>query len=262
VDRLFETDPWNLFVGLAEDDDGTGDYRWDRDSDWDSPYYGSPVENHPGYVPYDGVVGNDAAADVRGPSRTNEGIEAFAHCLLTRNGGPYLELESSQLANTDGDYDKDIDTTVLPAARDDDTPDVFETTNWIYGSTTERRPLYEIVDYWGQPLAYFHNRDYTAYDPNPAFASPGNAEQYAGPGYVLWEDADDDGWPDSGEVTLDANELYTVGSRGTSELDVPPNLDSFQMYSWGVDGEPGAYYPAAPREERQNWRDNLRNWEE
>ncbi|MHC5035635.1 MAG: type II secretion system protein, partial [Planctomycetota bacterium] len=37
LDTVFETDPWNLFVG-DEDGDASGDYIWDTDPTWDAPF--------------------------------------------------------------------------------------------------------------------------------------------------------------------------------------------------------------------------------
>jgi prepilin-type N-terminal cleavage/methylation domain-containing protein len=71
---------------------------------------------------------------------TNEGIESLLRCLTTRREkGPYLELDERDLVNTDGDG----------LARPDPT-----------GSTIAARELFEVADAWGNPLIYFHHRDY------------------------------------------------------------------------------------------------------
>jgi prepilin-type N-terminal cleavage/methylation domain-containing protein len=71
----------------------------------------------------------------------NEGIESLVRCLTTRAGhGPYLQFEEKELANTDND--------ALPQKGDPTK------------STIESRELFELVDAWGNPLIYFHNRDY------------------------------------------------------------------------------------------------------
>ena len=70
----------------------------------------------------------------------NDGSEALLRCLTTRLGrGPYLQFEEKELVNTDDDA----------LARGDPCK-----------STIESRALYELADAWGNPLIYFHNRDY------------------------------------------------------------------------------------------------------
>ncbi|HVY60712.1 MAG TPA: prepilin-type N-terminal cleavage/methylation domain-containing protein [Planctomycetota bacterium] len=71
----------------------------------------------------------------------NEGAESLLRCLTTRAGrGPYLQFEEKELVNTDDD--------ALPQ-RGDPTK-----------SSIEARELFELADAWGNPLVYFHNRDY------------------------------------------------------------------------------------------------------
>ena len=70
----------------------------------------------------------------------NEGSECLLRCLTTRREkGPYLELDEKDLVNTDGDSLSRADPT---------------------GSTIQSRELFEVADAWGNPLVYFHNRDY------------------------------------------------------------------------------------------------------
>ncbi len=70
----------------------------------------------------------------------NEGIETLLRCLTTRReGGPFLEPDADELGNTDEDSLRGED----PVA-----------------SALGTAALLEFVDPWGQPLFYFHNRDY------------------------------------------------------------------------------------------------------
>jgi prepilin-type N-terminal cleavage/methylation domain-containing protein len=70
----------------------------------------------------------------------NEGSESLLRCLTTRlEHGPYFQYEESELGNTDEDALGKTD----PCS-----------------SVIESRSLYEIVDPWGNPYIYFHNRDY------------------------------------------------------------------------------------------------------
>jgi prepilin-type N-terminal cleavage/methylation domain-containing protein len=70
---------------------------------------------------------------------TNEGIEALVRCLTTRRErGPYATFEDKELANTDED-------SLLRDPCD---------------STIASKELFELVDPWGNPYIYYHNRDY------------------------------------------------------------------------------------------------------
>jgi prepilin-type N-terminal cleavage/methylation domain-containing protein len=65
----------------------------------------------------------------------NEGIECLVRCVTTTaKSGPYIEFAAERLGNTDSDK---------LSALGVDNPD-----------------LVEIVDPWGNPLAYVHNADY------------------------------------------------------------------------------------------------------
>lgn len=70
----------------------------------------------------------------------NEGAESLIRCLTTKlEKGPYLAFDESDLVNTDGDS----------LARADPTASVIAA-----------RDLFEVADAWGNPLMYFHHRDY------------------------------------------------------------------------------------------------------
>jgi general secretion pathway protein G len=70
----------------------------------------------------------------------NEGNESLVRCLSTRKErGPYFPFEEKDLANTDGDK---------LSGRDP------------CDSTLGSKELFEVVDPWGNPYIYFHNRDY------------------------------------------------------------------------------------------------------
>jgi len=188
------------------------------------------------------VNGNDREAYP--PSAVNEGIEVFLACVATQTGGPYIEVKEGIFGNTDYDYDVD------EAGGPDNKLDVLQSTNWVFGGAegVNHRPLFELVDYWGNPLVYVHNRDYAMMDPNPPFN--GTAPSYALDGYII-KDGDD-------ATDTDIEFLQRPVSVGLSpELNVAPNLTGFQMYSFGYDGEAGDY--TDPHEE---WEDNLTNWKE
>ncbi len=72
----------------------------------------------------------------------NDGIESLLLHLATEfRGAPILEVEEKYLENLDKDS--------IPS----DYP-----LNWYFGDRQAR----EIVDSWGNPLIYFHNRDYSS----------------------------------------------------------------------------------------------------
>jgi len=71
----------------------------------------------------------------------NEGAEALVRCLSTGDReGPYFDFKEEQLGNTDGDR-------LGPGP--DPTHSKYPT-----------RELLEVLDPWGNPLVYFHYRDY------------------------------------------------------------------------------------------------------
>ncbi|MFO8007755.1 MAG: type II secretion system protein, partial [Candidatus Brocadiia bacterium] len=64
--------------------------------------------------------------------RINEGIEVFLACVASQNGGPYMEVEASWVANTDADFDRSSND--FDEAGDVDTdPDILQATNWYFG---------------------------------------------------------------------------------------------------------------------------------
>ncbi len=151
------------------------------------------------------------------PRDYNQGIEVFTACLATNlGGGPYLQPDGNWLGNTD---DPD------PRPRNgewDETGDIADATQWYFGS----EDLFEVVDYWGNPLVYFHNRDYQVLDGavDSDFVAPGGDED------MLYVDKE-------GQV----RSCY-ARSRVGMKTENYPNLDSFQLYSWGADGWPGRAY--------------------
>lgn len=69
----------------------------------------------------------------------NEGSESLLRCLTTRTKqGPYLDFTESDLTNTDDD----------------------EVNDSVTGTIFEVETGFEIGDAWGNPLIYFHSRDY------------------------------------------------------------------------------------------------------
>jgi len=75
-----------------------------------------------------------------GTNGVNDGIESLLAHLVSRKGGPFLPdiKPDKQISNTD----HDSITGWNP--------------NWIFGDAKAR----ELCDSWGNPLVYFHNRDY------------------------------------------------------------------------------------------------------
>jgi len=181
------------------------------------------------------------------PDTFNEGIEVFTFCLASRNGGPYLEPSNEMLGNTDGpdtdgdglsngggDIDPDLD---LPP---DGYGDIVRPhTNYYFGGAQ----IFEIVDFWGNPLVYVHDRDYMAHD--------GWRDDLAVP---LWEDPNN---PPASPPALPPEYVKYVDSEGETKpcyarstfgfvTENYPNLDSFQLFSWGPDLAPGCAQSADP----------------
>ena len=79
-----------------------------------------------------------------GGNGVNDGAESLLGHLATQDqGGPYLgDVPEEWIENTDEDAVGD--------------PAFVEKIRWIYGDAQLR----EIVDPWGNPYVYFHNRDY------------------------------------------------------------------------------------------------------
>ena len=76
----------------------------------------------------------------RGNGR-NEGSECMVRCLTSEaKGGPFIELTDENYGNTDDDQ--------LPSGANPT------------ASMLQTRYLLEVLDRWGNPIAYTHNRDY------------------------------------------------------------------------------------------------------
>ncbi|NLW51343.1 MAG: type II secretion system protein [Candidatus Brocadiaceae bacterium] len=185
------------------------------------------------------------------PSTINEGIEVFVACLASRTGGPYLQPEGDWLRNVDVPDDLNA----APDDRENDTlqNDVAQATNWYFGG----RQIFEIVDYWGNPLVYVHNRYYADYDG--------------------W-DEENDVWyaPATGTEALPYADVdgvlqpcYARSYYGTT-TDNHPNLNTFQLFSWGLEGmagcdeDGGLPVPTEPGWLPGWWKKSgkLTNWEE
>jgi prepilin-type N-terminal cleavage/methylation domain-containing protein len=207
---------WEEYFALVEYDyDGNGTFEGAEEGDPDFPDFDATTA--PGWL------GGD-------PRDSNEGIEVFVAAVATRTGGPYMEPGGDQLGNTDGDEDGDPD--------DDGDYETASASNWFFGG--EPSPLFELVDFWGNPLVYFHNRDYARYDgaylsgtdtvfdePNDGVPASPNEE------YMQYISAEGEDWP-----------CYARAALGTQTTSYP-NLNSFQVYSWGKDMMPGRSYVEA-----------------
>jgi prepilin-type N-terminal cleavage/methylation domain-containing protein len=78
-------------------------------------------------------------ADIGGrpPNDLNNGVETLVACLSTRKGGPFLQNDG-WLGNIDHDsVDRNL-------------------TDWYFGNNELR----EYLDFYGQPIIYFHSKDY------------------------------------------------------------------------------------------------------
>ena len=177
----------------------------------------------------------------------NEGIEVLTACLVTRTGGPYLEPEARVLGNTDGDYDTGFNPALPAPIRNH----VATATNWYFSPVSPNDPVFEIVDWWGNPLVYFRNDEYAAHDGWQDALTPGvpGDDYYENPavdppaGGVLPE------WAryvsaDGVEVMCYArNWLHHYDSVNTLWVQNVtgnyPKLNDFQAYSWGDDELPG-----------------------
>lgn len=115
----------------------------------------------------------------------NAGSEILLRCLTTSSkSGPYMEFEDAQLGNTDGDS---LSGSANPTR-----------------SVMRTAELLEIVDSFGNPILYIHNKDY---DRGGVVRLPG------------------------GDKTIPA---FSHGK--TKQF---AGLTSFQLWSAGVDGEHG-----------------------
>ncbi|MFO7957485.1 MAG: type II secretion system protein [Candidatus Brocadiia bacterium] len=209
---------WPELLDMLEyDTDGDGTYEGVDDPASDDYIDFTAFPNNPDIDPDDSWINNPAAH--------NEGIEVFVAAVATRTGGPYLEPGGDQLGNTDRDSDHIIDEHVRRAS------------NWFFGS----EDLFELVDFWGNPLVYVHNRDYANHDgflEGPVeFEDAGaletiNPEDWATSGYEALPYVDAEG---------EVRPVYARARQGTATQNWP-RLNSFQLYSWGKDMMPGRSY--------------------
>jgi type II secretory pathway pseudopilin PulG len=146
------------------------------------------------------------------PSTVNEGIEVFFACVATRRGGVYLE--------PDNDWLRNVDHADMTGDRDTGEDDVAMATDWYLMPDTPADPIFELVDWWDNPLVYVHSRDYAAHD---GLASDGYDFSEA----LVYADA-------SGNM-VPCFAASTGGVGGPRH----PNPGGFQLYSWGPDGMPG-----------------------
>ena len=127
---------------------------------------------------------------LKGSNGQNEGGEVLARCLTTSaRSGPYAEFSDEQLGNLDGDS--------ISASKANPTRSVW--------STPE---LHELLDVWGNPIAYMHNSEY---DKGSLVTLP------------------------SGETRKPAQ----VTANKSEKTGQYSGLTSFQLWSAGPDGEAG-----------------------
>jgi prepilin-type N-terminal cleavage/methylation domain-containing protein len=204
------------------DSNGDGVYVRADDEIWFDPITGAG----PG-----GFVPDETTA----PGTINEGSEVLAACLATRTGGPYLEPDADWLRNTDGpdasgDVIGDLDTG----------GDVFRCTNWYFKTDD----IFELTDWWGNPLVYVHNRDYMDCDgwDEGAGAYQAPPAKQSSPAFVLGNafDATWTGVEAMPYADMDGSVIacYARSAEGNVTGNYP-NLNSFQLYSWGLDELPG-----------------------
>lgn len=118
-------------------------------------------------------------------NEVNAGSEVLLRCLTTsRKAGPYMEFEDEVLGNTDGDS---LDGAQNPTQ-----------------SIIRSPELFEIVDTWGNPILYLHNKDYDK----------------------------------GGEIKLEGG-VKTIPAFEHEKTKQFAGLTSFQLWSAGVDGQPG-----------------------
>lgn len=196
--------------------------------------------NGGGYAPNDpgDVVGAPITLGfATQPSTINQGIEVLTACLATQNGGPYLEPSQRILRNRDGvdangNFIPDTDTTNPPSAY---AGAVQACTNWYFTVNA----MMEIMDWWENPLVYFHNRDYALHDgwhpewTPPSFEVPQAFPPASPTEAVYYADLNGNPLPCYGRYVLPASGAY-------------PNLNSFQLFSWGYGGPP-VTNPLKPR---------------
>ena len=174
--------------------------KYDPNGDGTIGDYTNPAD--PDYIDFTTFPNGD-------PTINNQGIEVFMACVATSNGGPYLQPSQGEMRNNDLDSDNAASHPPLAGLQND----IAKATNWYFRGTAPL-PLYELVDWWNNPLIYIHNRNYAETDGvSPTFVGP---VQYRGA---------------NGEIIL-ALSRYSNGFRAGT----PPNIDSFQLYSIGSNG--------------------------
>lgn len=124
-------------------------------------------------------------ANLRRSNGSNDGAEVLARCLTTsQKGGPYMDFSETELGNVDADR---LASDMNPQR-----------------SSFQTSELLEIVDVWGNPISYLHNRDYA-----------------------------------KGETIDVPGQSKTVTAHRNEKTKQYSGLTSFQLLSAGVDGEVG-----------------------
>ncbi len=253
------------------------------------PLFQEDDETEPGYV-----------SDDTHPSTINEGIEVLMACLSTQTGGPYLDPPADMLRNVDrvdgggnlqGDHDGyDSAEPLRP---------VETATNTYFGRSidvdedddVDAIPLFELVDYWGNPLVYIHSRSYRDNDgfheEDPTTTDDDWYENADGEYDPLDIDPDEAEYVQYAAADGTRMLLYARDPTGMTTANYP-KLNSFQLFSIGADGvenlsygktdhpdwpsDYSVYYMMAPWDEReinpadertwQNPNNFLTNWEE
>lgn len=119
-------------------------------------------------------------------NRTNDGVESLVACLsTTRMDGPYFDFEDEFLMNYDGDKVRDFNQSVFKTGL-----------------------AFEVVDPWGNPYIYFHNRDYDR---------PAVAGRY--------------------KIIFPKRKIVHAAPAKSKKKGVYYGLDSFQLWSVGPNGE-------------------------
>jgi prepilin-type N-terminal cleavage/methylation domain-containing protein len=175
---------------------------------------------------YDTFVYGAGAGELNGnsnPSTVNEGIEVLFACLATRNGGVYLDTSK-------GDWLRNVDYDDMAGDFDTDNDDVAKATNWFIAPNTSAAdtppnpdPIFELTDWWGNALVYFHNREYANHDGYDASGAAEDPEDATGE-YVYYVDVE-------GKVLR----IYARSDRDNTTGNYP-NLSTFQLFSLGHEG--------------------------
>ena len=205
-------------------------------------------ENTAGFVggPNLDPTSGDGFGDQLGITAYNEGIEVLTACLATRNGGPYLEPDASLLSNTDGDREFNN----LGDANDGN--HVARASNWYFSPNSGGDFLLEITDYWGNPLTYFRNDEYDERDGfYPGTDSYENPTVYFPLGILPPPPPAGTGVEWARYVSAEGDIVVCYARSYLHHYDQTqvmwqenttgnyPNLNEFQIYSWGSDEQPG-----------------------